>query len=301
MNFILALDQGTTSSRAMVFDHAGTVRAMAQREIRQIFPQPGWVEHEPNEIWDTQLAVAREALAKAKLTARDIDNYATCPRRFFYERVLNLKRRSRASAYLDAHGCIQAVIAYVRDLEENAPYDAVAAQAVFDSAWFKSGLADHPFGAAYQRLVSTMLVRLHTTVGGASVRSGALLTAIGSNAIGALADRIIEVDGALVVRNIRSGKRSIGDPDRLSATILLKAVSETLGSGARVENHYLLGAQTMIEIGQTAAKYTKRLSDCEGAIGDIRAGRFPPNESDFRCPRCPYLFICPSPTGASPA
>ena len=72
MTFILALDQGTTSSRAMIFDHAGSVRAMAQREFQQIFPQPGWVEHDPNEIWESQLAVAREALAKAKLTARDI-------------------------------------------------------------------------------------------------------------------------------------------------------------------------------------------------------------------------------------
>jgi glycerol kinase len=72
MTFILALDQGTTSSRAVVFDHAGSVRTMAQREFKQIFPQPGWVEHDPNEIWDTQLAVAREALAKASLSARDI-------------------------------------------------------------------------------------------------------------------------------------------------------------------------------------------------------------------------------------
>ncbi|HTD89104.1 MAG TPA: FGGY family carbohydrate kinase, partial [Burkholderiales bacterium] len=72
MKFILAFDQGTTSSRAIVFDHAGTVRALAQREFRQIFPQPGWVEHDPVEIWDTQLAVAREALAHAGLKARDI-------------------------------------------------------------------------------------------------------------------------------------------------------------------------------------------------------------------------------------
>ena len=64
MTFILALDQGTTSSRAMVFDHAGTVRAVAQREFRQIFPRPGWVEHDPNEIWASQLAVAQEALAR---------------------------------------------------------------------------------------------------------------------------------------------------------------------------------------------------------------------------------------------
>ena len=65
MAYLLALDQGTSSSRSIVFDDAGHIVAMAQREFRQIFPQPGWVEHDANEIWDTQLATAREALAKA--------------------------------------------------------------------------------------------------------------------------------------------------------------------------------------------------------------------------------------------
>jgi len=69
---LLALDQGTSSSRAIVFHASGRIVAMAQREFRQIYPQPGWVEHDANEIWDTQLAVGREALAKAKLQAGDI-------------------------------------------------------------------------------------------------------------------------------------------------------------------------------------------------------------------------------------
>ena len=69
---LLALDQGTSSSRAIVFHASGRIVAMAQREFRQIYPQPGWVEHDANEIWDTQLAVAREALAKANLKAGDI-------------------------------------------------------------------------------------------------------------------------------------------------------------------------------------------------------------------------------------
>ena len=72
MNVILALDQGTTSSRAIVFDHDGSIRAVAQREFRQIFPQAGWVEHDANEIWRTQLDTAREALAKAGLSAADV-------------------------------------------------------------------------------------------------------------------------------------------------------------------------------------------------------------------------------------
>jgi glycerol kinase len=72
MNAILALDQGTTSSRAIVFDHEGSIRAVAQQEFRQIFPKAGWVEHDANQIWQTQLDTARAALKKAGLTATDI-------------------------------------------------------------------------------------------------------------------------------------------------------------------------------------------------------------------------------------
>ena len=70
--FILALDQGTTSSRAIIFNHAGEIIATAQKEFTQIFPQPGWVEHDPVEIWSTQLGVAAEAISKASLTPNDI-------------------------------------------------------------------------------------------------------------------------------------------------------------------------------------------------------------------------------------
>ena len=72
MRHLLALDQGTSSSRSIVFDEAGRIVALAQREFRQIYPQPGWVEHDPEEIWQTQLATAREALAQAGLAAADI-------------------------------------------------------------------------------------------------------------------------------------------------------------------------------------------------------------------------------------
>ncbi|HXU54783.1 MAG TPA: glycerol kinase GlpK [Casimicrobiaceae bacterium] len=72
MSFVLALDQGTTSSRAIVFDHAGTIRGAAQKEFRQIFPQPGWVEHDPTEIWATQSGVVTEALVSAGIGAGDL-------------------------------------------------------------------------------------------------------------------------------------------------------------------------------------------------------------------------------------
>jgi len=70
--FVLALDQGTTSSRAIVFDRQGTIRAVAQKEFAQIFPQAGWVEHDPQEIWASQIGVAADALAQAQITAGDL-------------------------------------------------------------------------------------------------------------------------------------------------------------------------------------------------------------------------------------
>ncbi len=72
MTYLLALDQGTSSSRSIVFDEHGHVVAQAQQELPQIYPQPGWVEHDPREIWRTQLATARQALADAGIHAREL-------------------------------------------------------------------------------------------------------------------------------------------------------------------------------------------------------------------------------------
>jgi glycerol kinase len=72
MKYILALDQGTTSSRAIVFDHDGSIKSVAQKEFKQYFPQPGWVEHDANEIWATQAGVAAEALTKAGISHKDV-------------------------------------------------------------------------------------------------------------------------------------------------------------------------------------------------------------------------------------
>jgi glycerol kinase len=72
MTYVLALDQGTTSSRAIVFDHDGAIAAVAQKEFTQIFPQAGWVEHDPQEIWGSQIGVAVEALGRARVRPGDI-------------------------------------------------------------------------------------------------------------------------------------------------------------------------------------------------------------------------------------
>jgi glycerol kinase len=72
MKFILALDQGTTSSRAVIFDKSGGIRSIAQKELRQVYPRPGWVEQDGREIWSSQFETATEAIMQAGLTAADI-------------------------------------------------------------------------------------------------------------------------------------------------------------------------------------------------------------------------------------
>src|SRR5438309_1930399 len=72
MSFILALDQGTTSSRALLFDHTGNIRSIAQQEFPQMFPRSGWVEHDPMQIWESQIDVAKQAIQKAGIPANDI-------------------------------------------------------------------------------------------------------------------------------------------------------------------------------------------------------------------------------------
>ena len=71
--YIMSLDQGTTSSRCILFDHEGNICGMAQKELTQIYPQPGWVEQNPREIWSTQLSVLAEAIAVTGTTPEDIE------------------------------------------------------------------------------------------------------------------------------------------------------------------------------------------------------------------------------------
>ncbi len=72
MSYLMSFDAGTTSVRAIVFDHEGHILSVAQKEIRQIFPKPGWVEQDPEEIWFSQITVAVEALGRARIRPSDV-------------------------------------------------------------------------------------------------------------------------------------------------------------------------------------------------------------------------------------
>src|SRR5689334_13608548 len=70
--YLIAIDQGTTSTRAIVFDQGLVPVAVEQRELQQIYPAPGWVEHDPEDIWQSVVATVRDAMAKAGLAAKDV-------------------------------------------------------------------------------------------------------------------------------------------------------------------------------------------------------------------------------------
>jgi glycerol kinase len=95
-NFILSLDQGTTSSRALVFDKKGDIRSVAQKEFRQIFPRPGWVEHDPYDIWSSQVDVAAQAISKSGINVKALAGIGITNQR---ETTLVWERKSGKPVY----------------------------------------------------------------------------------------------------------------------------------------------------------------------------------------------------------
>ncbi|MEX2482518.1 MAG: glycerol kinase GlpK [Gammaproteobacteria bacterium] len=136
MTFLLAIDQGTTTSRALVFDESGSIRALVQREFQQFYPVPGQVEHDPHEILDSQFSVVREALAKAQLSAGDIAAIGISNQR---ETCLIWERSS-------GRACGRALV--WQDRRTAALCDALRAEGAEDLIAERSGLVIDPYFSA---------------------------------------------------------------------------------------------------------------------------------------------------------
>lgn len=97
--YILALDQGTTSSRAILFDRSGNIIQMAQQEFTQHYPQPGWVEHNPNELFDSQAVVAAKCLRQAGITGSEVAAVGIANQREDHRRLEPQDRRARVQRH----------------------------------------------------------------------------------------------------------------------------------------------------------------------------------------------------------
>jgi len=189
MKYILALDQGTTSSRAMVFDHGGAVIAAAQQELRQRFPQPGWVEHDAREIWATQSAVAKQALQKAGLTASDVAAIG----------ITNQRETTVVWEHATGRPLCNAIV--WQDRRTAGACDRLRARGLAATIRRKTGLVLDPYFSA------TKLHWILHHIPGAMARARAGELAFGT------------VDSWLVW-NLTGGRRHVTDPSNASRTML---------------------------------------------------------------------------------
>ncbi|MCB2007273.1 MAG: glycerol kinase GlpK [Burkholderiaceae bacterium] len=189
MPYILALDQGTTSSRAILFDRAGQVVEVAQQEFRQFFPQSGWVEHDAAEIWRTQLAMAQEVLRKASIGAAEVDAIGITNQR---ETTVLWDRRTGEPV---AHAIVW------QDRRTAGDCDALRAQGHLGTIQKKTGLVLDAYFSG------TKLRWLLDNVPGARARADKGELAFGT------------IDSWLIW-NLTGGKRHVTDASNASRTLL---------------------------------------------------------------------------------
>jgi glycerol kinase len=193
MSYVLALDQGTTSSRAILFDRAGAIAALAQKEFRQYYPQAGWVEHDPMEILASQMACAAEALAKAKAKPGDVAAIGITNQR---ETVIVWDRATGRPIHPAIVWQDRRTAALCKELEERGAGESVAA---------KTGLVLDPYFSA------TKIKWILDHVEGARARASRGELAFGT------------VDSWLIW-NLTGGKRHVTDVTNASRTLLFNIV-----------------------------------------------------------------------------
>ncbi|KIE41426.1 glycerol kinase GlpK [Geobacter anodireducens] len=248
MSFILALDQGTTSSRALVFDHDGNVLGLAQKEFRQIFPQPGLVEHDAEEIWASQVGVVVEAIARAGITAADIAAIGITNQR---ETTVVWDRRTGRPIH---HAIVW------QDRRTAGECDRLRAKGLEPTFRTRTGLVLDPYFSG------TKLAWLLDNVPGARARAEAGELAFGT------------VDSWLVW-NLTGGERHLTDASNASRTLLFNihdgAWDPELLELLRIPPAILPEVVASSEVyGETAARFlAARIPIC-GIAGDQQAALF---------------------------
>jgi glycerol kinase len=248
MSFILALDQGTTSSRALVFDHDGNIRGLAQKEFRQIFPEPGLVEHDAEEIWASQLGVVVEAIARAGGTAADIAAIGITNQR---ETTVVWDRRTGKPIH-------NAIV--WQDRRTAGECDRLKAQGLEATFRAKTGLVLDPYFSG------TKLAWLLDHVPGARARAEAGELAFGT------------IDSWLVW-NLTGGERHLTDASNASRTLLFNIHDGTwdpeLLALLRIPPHILPEVVPSSEVyGETAARFFSARVPISGIAGDQQAALF---------------------------
>ena len=244
-------------------------------------------------------APADTGVAEESFGVSDLDLYISCPRKYFYEKVIGLSGYRKDSAYVRFHRCVYAVLRWMYEQRAaGVRVDLKAAVAQLDVTWAGYGPADHPYESLYRasaaRMLAVAVSRLsdHRTAEDRPVWEVSL-----SNGRVRLQPDHVERVGTSYgtqrsVYRLRTGKPSKSETQKDIYALYLLAVEQEYGAALPVEVLFLSTGETQPVTLTVRARRT-RIERYEGAIAGILQREYPPNPSDRTCPRCPHYFICP--------
>ena len=225
--------------------------------------------------------------------ARAIETYLDCPRRFYYAEVLRLGGGETATPYLKFQSALHASIAWLREAQSREERQADASSRLAED-WEKTGPKGHAFESIYRAAAEKMLATAVSLMEGGSLPPELSLTIGGGVVMTCRADHIgVNADG-IVVRRFKAGRLADRETPKARYAIMQTAVRQQ-NAGASVHfEHVSLQTGERRRTTIDPRKLPAEIAQLNQAFANIGAGRFEPAPSDFKCPRCPYYFICPS-------
>ena len=166
--YIMALDQGTTSSRCILFDKKGNMCSVAQKEYKQYYPKPGWVEHDPKEIWSSQISVATEAMSKIGVDAEDIHAIGITNQR---ETTIVWDKKTGEPVYPAIVWQCRRTADMIEKMEKDGiiiPFSAETKQVMTEVEDIRKDMAHKPFhpeSEAYQRFLGQIVLKIERLIG----------------------------------------------------------------------------------------------------------------------------------------
>jgi hypothetical protein len=225
--------------------------------------------------------------------ARALETYLDCPLRFYYAEVVQLGGSETATPFLRFQSALHASIGWLREtssLEERQT--GMSARLAED--WEQIGPQGHAFENIYRAAAEKMLATAMRLMDGASLPTEVTLTIGGDVIVTCRADHIASSTEGILVRRFKAGRLAKKETMKARYAIMQAALRrQNLGMSVKFEHVSLLSGERR-ETTISPNKLAAEISKLERAFTDINAGRFNPVPNDFKCPRCPYYFICPS-------
>lgn len=293
-------------SRALTYDKRGSRKSPSAflGRLDPVLPRPSggstatWADVGPEDEAD---GATFTVPAAESFTARALDTYLVCPRRYLYEIVLELRATRDDSAYLELHGCVHQVTRWVAERAgQGETVDATEAAQRLAEAWDQRGPRDHPYEplyrAAAEALVATAVAEISRRRGRGTQSRPEWTMPLPNGTVTVIPDEVDLTDEqgrpAVVVRRVRTGRPSKSEAEKPLYALLHAAAARAYGDAVRVEIAYLATATTEL-VPLTDKTLKSRVAKYDEAMAAINRGEFPAKPDEHECPRCAQYFICP--------